>query len=118
MAFGRWSRTDERATFCLREFDYSIEEDESALGHIVRRKRLKHSIGNLSLVTRSFNSKLSNKGFEIKKAEFIEQSVLMLNKDITLETEWNEEIIEKRSKRIFELAKEIWPVPTASVTGN
>ena len=104
--------------FLRAQFDFSIKEDESAVGHIVRRRRLKHSIGNLSLVTRSFNSRLSNKGFELKKAEFREQSVLMLNKDIAQETEWNEEIIEKRSKRISEFAKEIWPVPTVSVTGN
>ncbi len=90
---------------------YLLEEDESAVGQIVRRNRLIHSIGNLSLVTPSFNSKLSNKGFSIKRAEYTEQSILMLNKDIAKETDWGEQKIEMRSKHISELAKEIWPVP-------
>ena len=70
---------------------FGVEEDESIVGQIVRRNRLKHSIGNLSLVTPSFNSKLSNKGFEIKRTEFAEQSLLMLNKDIAKETDWDEQ---------------------------
>ena len=65
---------------------FAVEEDDSVVGQIVRRKRLIHSIGNLSLVTPSFNSKLSNRGFEVKKTEFADQSILMLNKDIAKET--------------------------------
>ena len=98
--------------------NYEVEEDESVVGQIVRRNRLKHSVGNLSLVTPSFNSKLSNKGFEVKKTEFADQSVLMLNKEIAKETEWDEQRIEMCSKRISDLAKEIWPIPTDSITRN
>ena len=97
--------------FNRASFDFLVEEDESVVGQIVRRNRLKHSIGNLSLVTPSFNSKLSNKGFEVKRIEFAEQSVLMLNKDIAKETDWDEQKIEIRSRHISELAKEIWPIP-------
>ena len=98
--------------------NFEVEEDESVVGQIVRRDRLKHSVGNLSLVTPSFNSKLSNKGFEVKKTEFADQSVLMLNKDIAKETEWDEQRIEMRSKRISDLAKEIWPIPTDTLARN
>lgn len=97
---------------------YWAEEDDSVVGQIVRRERLKDSVGNLSLVTPSFNSKLSNKGFDVKKTEFADQSVLMLNKDIAKETEWDEQIIEIRSKRISALAKEIWPIPDVSIADN
>ena len=93
---------------------FEVEEDDSVVGQIVRRERLKHSVGNLSIVTRSFNSKLSNKGFEVKKTEFADQSILMLNKDIARETKWDEQKIEKRSKRISSLAIEIWPIPVVS----
>ena len=92
---------------------YEIKEDDSAVGQIVRRNRLKHSVGNLTLVTPSFNSTVRNSGFEIKRTAFADQSVLMLNKDIAKETEWDEEKIEMRSERISKLAKEIWPVPTS-----
>ena len=97
--------------FFRADFAFLVEEDESTVGQIVRRNRLMHSIGNLSLVTPSFNSRLGNKGFTIKRTEFAEQSVLMLNKDIAKETDWDEQKIEMRSKHISELAKEIWPVP-------
>ena len=95
--------------------NYEFEEVESVIGLIVRRNRLKHSVGNLTLVTPSFNSKLSNKGFEIKRTEFTEQSVLMLNKDFVNEVSWDEQRIEMRSTRIGEIAKKIWPVPTVAV---
>lgn len=95
---------------------FEFEEDDSVVGQIVRRNRLKHSVGNLSIVTRSFNSKLSNKGFEVKKTEFADQSILMLNKEIAKETEWDEQRIEIRSKRISDLAKDIWPIPKDSLS--
>ena len=93
---------------------FEIKEDQTAVGQIVRRNRLKHSVGNLTLVTPSFNSKVSNNGFETKRAEFADQSVLMLNKDIAKETDWDERKIEMRSERISVLAREIWPVPALS----
>ena len=93
---------------------YEVEEDESVVGQIVRRNRLIHSVGNLSLVTPSFNSKLSNNGFGVKKTEFADQSILMLNKEIAKETEWDEQRIEMRSKHISDLAKEIWTIPVVS----
>lgn len=101
----------------LRAF-FEIKEDESAVGLIVRRNRLKHSVGNLTLVTPAFNNKVSNKGFEIKRAAFADQSVLMLNKDIAKEIEWDERKIETRSERISELAKEIWTGPVAEKSEN
>ncbi len=97
---------------------FEITEDESAVGQIVRRDRLKHSVGNLTLVTTSFNSKVSNKGFETKRVQFADQSILMLNKDIARESNWDEGRIEGRSERISELAKEIWPVPVVVETAN
>jgi hypothetical protein len=70
-------------------------------------------LGNLTLVTQSFNSKVSNCAFETKLPEFREQSVLMLNKDIAKEKNWNELNIEKRGARLAKEALEIWPTPTA-----
>ncbi|GAF83346.1 unnamed protein product, partial [marine sediment metagenome] len=97
---------------------YQIKEDDSTVGLIVRRERLIHTVGNLTLVTPSFNSKLSNKGFTTKRAEFSEQSILMLNKDIAKEEEWDEHKIEVRSARIAEIAKEVWPFPETPESGG
>jgi hypothetical protein len=89
------------------------QEDDTLLGQMARRHRLKHSLGNLTLVTQSFNSKVSNCAFATKLPEFREQSVLMLNKDIAKEKTWNELDIEKRGARLSREALEIWPTPAA-----
>ncbi|WP_338810704.1 DUF262 domain-containing HNH endonuclease family protein [Agrobacterium leguminum] len=88
---------------------YSSMEDESASGQIVRRNRMKDTIGNLTLVTPSFNSRVSNEAFETKRQEFDDQSVLMMTRDFVKKTLWCETEIEERGKAIALLACEIWP---------
>ncbi|MFN3717362.1 MAG: DUF262 domain-containing protein [Rhizobium rhizophilum] len=88
---------------------YSSREDESPLGRIVRRNRLKDTIGNLTLVTPSFNSHVSNEAFDIKRKEFEEQSVLMMTRDFVKKSTWCETEIEERGKAIALQACEIWP---------
>ncbi|MBP2534880.1 DUF262 domain-containing protein [Agrobacterium tumefaciens] len=88
---------------------YSLKEDESASGQIVRRNRLKDTIGNLTLVTPSFNSRVSNEAFDVKRKEFDDQSVLMMTRDFVKKTTWCEVEIEERGKAIALQACEIWP---------
>ncbi len=90
---------------------YSSIEDESSSGQIVRRNRLKDTIGNLTLVTPSFNSRVSNDAFVIKRKEFEDQSVLMMTRDFVKKADWNEAEIEARGKAIASLAREIWRSP-------
>jgi uncharacterized protein with ParB-like and HNH nuclease domain len=90
---------------------YSKIEDESIVGQLVRRERAKHTLGNLTLVTKSFNSSVSNKGFPEKKKEFEAQSLLMLTKDFATKSEWNEKEIEGRATALAALACRIWPYP-------
>ena len=97
---------------------YGYQEDDTLLGQMVRRHRLKHSLGNLTLVTQSFNSMVSNCAFDTKRPEFREQSVLMLNKDIAKERIWNEAKIEERASRLSKEALAIWPAPGAAVGAN
>ena len=100
------------ADFMLASF--WMEEDDTIVGQIVRRNRLIHSVGNLTLVTPLFNSKVSNKNFMVKKKALADQSVLILNRSITRKAKWNENKIEQRSNWISELAKNIWPFPSIS----
>lgn len=94
---------------------YAVLEDDTPVGQIVKRNRLKHALGNLTLVTRSFNSGVSNESFEAKRREFEEQSVLMLTKDFVKKSTWNEETITSRSLELFVRAASIWPdVATSS----
>ena len=81
----------------------------------VRRERLVHSLGNLTLVTPSFNSALSNKCWDEKRDGLLEHTVSTMNFDITqhVHGQWSEEEILRRGKRLAEVALEVWPGPKA-----
>lgn len=108
-----WSMTgDVEATD--EEFNqaiFAVLEDDTAIGRIVRRNRLKQTLGNLTLVTQSFNSGVSNLGFDVKQKEFEDQSVLMLTRDFVKKDKWDEDEIGGRSKVLFEHARQIWSAP-------
>ena len=89
----------------------TFAEDDSLAGRMVRRNRVLHSLGNLTLVTQSFNSKVSNEAFEKKLPEFKEQSVLMLTKDFVGLPDWNEERIHTRGTSMAAMALKVWPSP-------
>lgn len=90
---------------------FAVLEDESAVGRIVKRNRIKQTLGNLTLVTQSFNSGVSNLGFDVKRQEFEDQSILMLTKDFVKKTKWDEDEIAARGKQLFEHVRQIWGAP-------
>jgi hypothetical protein len=90
---------------------FAVLENDSAVGRIIRRDRLKQTLGNLTLVTQSFNSGVSNFGFEVKRKEFEEQSILMLTKDFVKKEKWDEDDILARSKILFDCARQVWITP-------
>lgn len=72
-----------------------------------------NSMGNLTLVTQSFNSSLSNRSFAIKQPAIIRESRLRLNayfQDVDGES-WTESEILKRGEALFKVAVKIWPRP-------
>lgn len=90
---------------------FAVLEDSSAVGRIVKRNRIKQTLGNLTLVTQSFNSGVSNLAFEVKRQEFEEQSILMLTRDFVKKDKWDEDAITTRGKLLFEHARQIWSAP-------
>ncbi len=90
---------------------FAVLEDSSAVGRIVKRNRIKQTLGNLTLVTQSFNSGVSNLAFEVKRQEFEEQSILMLTRDFVKKDKWDEDAITIRGKLLFEHARQIWGAP-------
>jgi len=71
-----------------------------------------HQLGNLTLVTKAFNSKLSNGSWEKKKSAFQEHSTLLTTADIVNSGEsWDDLAIENRSVSLAKVITEIWPVP-------
>jgi uncharacterized protein with ParB-like and HNH nuclease domain len=86
--------------------DTRTKED---IKHSQFRDILKHTIGNLTLLTQPLNSTVSNLKYEDKKPEIISNSALALNRYFQNIDEWNEDQILKRGEHLFEYAKVIWP---------
>jgi uncharacterized protein with ParB-like and HNH nuclease domain len=83
--------------------DYSQEE---------YRADCLHTVGNLTLLTGPLNASASNGPFPEKVVKICEDSDLRLNAWLRTDPpkNWDELSIEKRSKKLFKIAKKIWPV--------
>jgi hypothetical protein len=80
------------------------------------RGALVHTLGNLTLLTRSLNSKVSNspwRGDSGKRQALREHNVLLLTRDIHDDAveEWTDNAIRERTKKLAEALTEIWRVP-------
>ena len=84
-----------------------VDEDAA----VYQRNTLIHTIGNLTLVTQKLNSSLSNSYWEHKRNGLQEHSVLLLNNELMSESNWNEEAIQSRNRRMADLVCEVWPGP-------
>lgn len=82
----------------------------------VDREKCVHRLGNLTLITRSLNSDVSNAawlGDRGKREAFRKHTSLFLTADIVDRGEqtWDESLIEDRTSRMIQDIIEIWPVP-------
>jgi hypothetical protein len=76
-----------------------------------------HLLGNMTLLTKKLNSKVSNGawlGKEGKAAALNQQSTLLLNRDLTEDSkkQWTTNAIAHRTKKLTESFLAVWPVPT------
>jgi hypothetical protein len=78
-----------------------------------RRFRLIHTVGNLTLVTKSLNPALSNGRWETKRKAIEEHTLLKLNKQLASLSIWNEDAIVARGAALFDLARDIWAHPSS-----
>ncbi len=97
----------------IEQSRFVTEEDDTPIGRIVRRNRLKDTIGNLTLLTQPLNSSVSNGPYEAKRRALQDHSLLVLNREIAHVPAWDEDAIVTRSKELFKLAASIWPLPAA-----
>lgn len=82
--------------------------DEDTREAVARRRRLIHTLGNLTLVTGPANTVASNSSFEQKKP-WLSQSLLAMNKRLTEWSSWTEQDILERSELLADLVVERWP---------
>lgn len=71
------------------------------------RADLIQTIGNLTLLTQSLNTSISNGPWSRKREEILRHSALPINR--VLPDEWGEEAIEDRSKQIAAAIAKVWP---------
>ena len=79
-----------------------------------RRKRIIHTIGNLTLVNEKLNPFLSDKPWLEKRKGMEEHTTLVLNRDLLSGASkagdvWNEETITERARHLATVAAEVWP---------
>lgn len=87
----------------------------------IDRQRLVHSIGNLTLVTKSLNPSMSNGPWPEKRSALDQHSVLHLNKDLLTtwgQSPFGDDQIRTRSASLASLAAQIWASPDAAVSAS
>lgn len=99
-----WPLADKR--FAPRDLETGI--DEAMRAAIQERESLKHTLGNLSLLTPAANPQIGKSAFD-RKCERLRGSLLKLNQEIASEPEWNEAAIKRRAIRLSKLAISLWP---------
>jgi hypothetical protein len=72
-----------------------------------------HRLGNLTLLTKSLNSKVSNGPWATKREALQAHDTLLLNSRLlsTVEDTWNEAEIEARTEALIDVVLATWPVP-------
>lgn len=89
------------------------DDDPAMLAAANARTQTVDRIGNLTLVTSTFNQSVSNLSWETKQPELLAQSSLQLNKPIASSTGWSEATIGKRAEELAALASRVWPSSSA-----
>src|SRR4030095_13479776 len=85
-----------------------MDEAEKAKA-IQSRDHLKHTLGNLTLLTKKLNPSVSNSAWAAKRPEITKQSKLNLNREFYDVSEWAEKQIEERGNRFADILLKIWP---------
>lgn len=96
----------------LAEADYGPELSE----RVRARNSIVNTIGNLTLITGTLNSSVSNGPFSVKMPELRAFTALALNRELHEFELWDESTIRRRGAALFELACIIWVAPKRAQT--
>ncbi len=73
-----------------------------------------HRLGNLTLLTRSLNSKVSNGPWPMKRSALQDHNTITLTGRVIKRTEhdaWDEALIDERTDELIDTLLRVWPVP-------
>ncbi len=82
------------------------------------RRRIVDRIGNLTLVTSTFNRDVSNLGWNVKKSEFEKQKSLVINYAVAKSEIWDEATIAGRAHLLAAAAIQLWPSAKSLLAGD
>ena len=92
---------------------WPLPDDDDPAGEpstqAAERSRAIDRIGNLTLVTPTFNRGVSNLAWSVKRKEFKNQRSLVLNYEIEQSETWDEASILERAKELSAAACRVWP---------
>lgn len=86
---------------------------ESLQDELERDARV-HRLGNLTLLTSTLNSSISNgpwTGTSGKRAALMRHDLLLMNRPLRELDEWGEPTIDSRTRELTEALTQVWPVP-------
>ena len=89
------------------------DADPQWLHAAAQRSAVLDRIGNLTLVTGTFNRDVSNHAWDVKRPEFEKQRSLVLNYAVARAPHWDEDHIEARAEQLATVAARVWPAPAA-----
>ncbi|WP_188711015.1 GmrSD restriction endonuclease domain-containing protein [Microbacterium faecale] len=90
-----------------------LSDDEQAM----RDHRIQQ-LGNLTIVTQSLNTRVSNGPWEQKRDHFLRSDDVLITKDaidLAGETGWDEGAIERRTEQLIDQILVVWPAPHGHV---
>jgi hypothetical protein len=96
--------------------DYVVTADDPRRPAITHRQVVKHTLGNLTLLTPAGNPRLGNLPFTttdtavgMSKRDALRASLLKMNQEIAACAAWNEVSIAERATRLADRAISRWP---------
>lgn len=94
------------------------DSDPAWLNLSAERRRAVDRIGNLTLVTGSFNGSVSNLSWLVKRPEFEKQRSLVINYAVARADNWGESAIAERAKSLAAAASRLWPAPETLMSAD
>jgi uncharacterized protein with ParB-like and HNH nuclease domain len=87
--------------------------DDTGCSSVEEYERYLNKLGNLTLASKSDNSKMQNRPFEYKQAILLTTNHLKLNEEIIKKEKWNKEAIDERTEKLIDKIIELYPYVSA-----
>jgi hypothetical protein len=89
---------------------WTADKDEARANASRKRNQALQTFGNLTILTQSLNSSVSNSPWNLKKPELLKHSLLPINQLLHDVSTWDETAIALRSDDLLARALKVWPL--------